>query len=135
MVSPFVKLIAFCAVTGGGLAQAENLPGSEWEPTELGSETFHPVAEIFLRFGPDSRYFGNGGCNMFRGAFVTNGSAILLGPAAATMMACPDDISRQEFAFLDALMTVREFERAGATLMLMNATGDKVLALRQRDAD
>ncbi len=135
MFNNFVKLTAFCSIALAGMAQAENLPGSEWEPTELMSEAFDPVAEIFLRFENDGRYFGNGGCNTFRGAFVTNGSAVLLGPAGATMMACPEDISSQEFEFLKALMTVREFERDGTTLALMDAAGEAVLKLTQRDAD
>ena len=129
---------ALCTVTalfwGTGMI-AENLPGSEWGPIEVNAESFSPVKDIFLRFEQDGRYFGNGGCNTFRGYFVTNEDAILLGPAATTMMACPEEISTQEFTFLQALMSVRSFERNGTMLTLKNAAEDEVLKLRQRDAD
>jgi heat shock protein HslJ len=51
------------------------------------------------------------------------------------MMACPDRISRQEFEFLQALGTVRLFQRDGLTLLLSDAEGEVVLRLDQRDAD
>ena len=122
------------ALASGALA-TERLPGSEWAPVELGGETFEPIADIFLRFEQDGRYFGNGGCNTIRGMYVTNGTAILLGPAAATMMACPEDISKQEFAFIEALMTVRDHSRDGTELTLMDNAGTVVMKLEQRDAD
>jgi heat shock protein HslJ len=116
-------------------AQADPLPGSEWEPVSLRAEPFAPAAEIFLRFEGDGRFFGNGGCNTFRGAFVTNGDAILFSPAASTMMACPEPILGEEHSFLRALDTVRGFERDGTRLVLRDAAGAEVLELRQRDAD
>lgn len=128
-------LCALSAIVWGSSMQAEQLPGSEWAPIELAAEAFDPVSEIFLRFEQDSRYFGNGGCNMFRGAFVTNDKAILFSPAAATRMACPEAISKQEFDFLQALMAARGFERDGITLTLSDADGNAVLKMQQRDAD
>ena len=135
MLKKLSTLCALSAIVWGGSVQAQNLPGSEWAPVEMSAEAFEPVAEIFLRFEKDGRYFGNGGCNTFRGAFVTNEAAILFSPAAATMMACPEEVSRQEFEFLKALMTVRAFERAGVMLTLTDNAGKAVLKLRQRDAD
>ena len=114
---------------------SEPLPGSEWEPVELAAEPFAPAGEIFLRFESDGRFFGNGGCNSFPGAFVTNGTSILFGPAAATMMACPDELMTQEHQFLTTLDGVRFFERDGTELALADAEGTVVLRLRQRDAD
>lgn len=114
---------------------AERLPGSEWEPVALADGPFEPEAEIFLRFEADGRFFGSGGCNSFRGGFVTNGTSILFGPAATTMKACPGDIMDQERRFLDTLDSARFFERDGTTLALSDAVGAVVLRLRQRDAD
>lgn len=131
----FTALCTVGAMALAGSAQAEKLPGSEWAPVELKAEIFEPVAEIFLRFEQDGRYFGNGGCNTFRGSFVTNGSAILLSPAAATMMACPEEILGQENVFLQSLMMVRSFERTGQSLTLSDAQGQAILKLQQRDAD
>ena len=128
-------LFAALFATVGFVVTAQVLPGSEWGPVELNGETFSPEADIFLRFEDDGRYFGNGGCNTFRGRFVTNEDAILFSPAATTMMACPDTISGQEFQFLKTLATIRLFERDGLTLDLSNADGEVVLRFTQRDAD
>jgi heat shock protein HslJ len=134
----FRYVTALCAATAiswGTMMQAEMLPGSEWGPTELNAEAFEPAAEIFLRFEQDGRYFGNSGCNTFRGSFVTNGNSILFGPGAATRMACPEPVSSQETAFLNALMQARSFERDGITLSLSDAAGTPLLTFQQRDAD
>ncbi len=114
---------------------AENLAGSEWQPSWIDGAAYTPIQETFLRFEAEGRYFGNGGCNSIRGAFVTNDTAILLGPAAATMMACPKEIAAQEFAFINALMSTRMFLRDGTDLTFKNSDGDTVLMLTQRDAD
>lgn len=116
-------------------ANAEMLPGSEWGPVEISGEAFEPVAEIFVRFEQDGRFFGNDGCNSIRSAFVTNDDAILFGPAAATMMACPDEIMAQGRAFTNALMAARLFERNGTELSLSDAEGEVLVRLTQRDAD
>ena len=132
----FARFLAVSAcVMWSGMVSAEMLPGSEWSPTAMNEEVFEAQAEVFLRFEQNGRYFGNGGCNSFRGSFVTNDEAILFSPAAATMMACPEPIAKQEFAFLQALMSVRGFEREGIELSLFDAEGTAVLKMQQRDAD
>lgn len=128
-----VSVAILLALTG--TAQAEMLPGSEWEPTEMQAQPFESARDVFIRFEQDGRYFGNGGCNSIRGQFVTNGDAILLGPAAATMMACPGDTMKQEFDFLQTLSAVRQFDRSGIDLTLSDAEGRVVMRLRQRDWD
>jgi len=135
-MNSFLKKFAFvAAVMVGTSVSAEMLPGSEWGPAELNGESFTPVADIFLQFDADGQYFGSGGCNRFSGSFVTNEDAILFSPAAMTRMACPPDISQQEFDFTMALMSARLFERDGIDLALSNAEGDVVLRMIQRDAD
>ena len=132
----FVVALAFAAgLCATQAAATEMLPGSEWAPTELNSETFEPTQDIFLRFDSDGRYFGSGGCNTYRGQFVTNGDAILLSPAAATMMACPQEVMDQEYQFFQALMAVRQFERNETDLALSDADGSVILRFVQRDAD
>lgn len=128
-----------CVIMAGLLAatavSAERLPGSAWAPTEINGDAFAPLQETFLQFDSDGKYFGKGGCNTFRGRFVTNEDAILLSPAAATMMACPDAVMAQEFAFFQALMAVRQFERADDSLILTNGAGEVLLVMMRRDAE
>lgn len=135
MNSCLKKFAVLVAVLWGVSVAAETLPGSEWAPTEVNGESFTPVAEIFVQFDADGRYFGSGGCNRFTGSFVTNDDAILFSPAAMTRMACMPEISQQESDFTAALMSVRLFERDGINLVLSNADGNIVLRMTQRDAD
>ncbi|MFK7745986.1 MAG: META domain-containing protein [Roseobacter sp.] len=114
---------------------AENLAGSEWQPVWLDGADYTPIQETFVGFDQDGRYAGSAGCNRIMGGFVTNEDAILLGPAAATMMACPSDIAEQEHSFIAALMSTRFFKRDGITLTLSDSAGALVLKMQQRDAD
>jgi len=135
MNSFVTKLAVLATFSWTTAVAAEMLPGSEWGPVSLNAEAFAPEAEVFLRFEQDNRYFGNGGCNTFRGAFVTNENAILFSPAATTMMACPEPVAQQEYTFLQTLMSVRSFKRDGTEISLFDSEGTEVLALQQRDAD
>ena len=123
------------AMTAAGTASAQTLAGSEWSPVELAGVSFDPIEDIFVRFEADGRVFGHGGCNSFRSRYVTNGDAILMGPAATTMMACPERIAAQEFMFLQTLEQIRHFTRDGATLILSATEETPVMRLQQRDAD
>lgn len=135
-MSHLVKNVAAAALLAlSGTAQADMLPGSEWEPTEIQTQAVETDRDVFVRFDQDGRYFGNGGCNNMRGLFVTNGDAILFGPAAATMMACPDEIAKLEFTFLQTLGAARQFARSGTDLTLSDAQGGVIMRLRQRDWD
>ncbi|MEM6886554.1 MAG: META domain-containing protein [Pseudomonadota bacterium] len=127
--------VALLISPGLSPAMADPLPGTEWKPVEIESQAFEPLAETFLRFEGDGRYFGKGGCNTIRGTFVTNGTSILFGPAAATMMACPDEIMQQERAFMAALSSARFFSRDGTKLDFSTVSGDVALRLQRRDAD
>lgn len=127
--------MAFSASILASTAAAQMLPGSEWAPTEMNGVTIPAEPEVFLRFEQDARYFGTGGCNSIRGQFVTNGDAILFGPSAATMMACPEEIMKRENEFLKTISVARLFTRDGTTLTLSDAAGDVLMRLRQRDAD
>lgn len=119
----------------GSSVNAEVLPGSEWVPIELSGKVFEPTSEIFVRFEQDGRFFGNDGCNSISGAFVTYGDAILFGPAAATMMACPEEIMKEGRSFVSALMAARLYERDHTALALSDAEGAVLLRMSQRDAD
>ena len=116
-------------------ALADPLTGSEWEPLEIAAAPFETAGDAFVRFEQDGVVFGNGGCNSCRGRYLVNGEAILFGPAASTMMACPGDIGQLEYLFLQTLDKARSFARAETDLTLSDAAGDVIMRLRQRDWD
>lgn len=114
---------------------AQPLAGSEWGPMSFADQPAHPDVDAFIQFDADAAFFGNNGCNTMRGRYVTNGDAILFGPAATTMMICAGPAGEQEPLFNAALNAARSFERDGITLILRDADGSEVMKLQQRDAD
>ncbi len=55
---------------------------------------------------------GNAGCNTFSGTLNTADGAFAIGPLATTAMACDDDVTEQETAFLAALAGATGFQWA-----------------------
>jgi heat shock protein HslJ len=70
---------------------------------------------------------GSGGCNSYNGSYVAEGSAIEIGPAAATLMACPEPIMAQEQAFFAALSEAAEYQVTETELTLLDEDGDETL--------
>ena len=70
---------------------------------------------------------GSGGCNSYSAAYVTEGSAIEIGPAAATLMACPEPVMGQEQAFFAALDAAVEYSVTESELVLLDEGGGEVL--------
>mgnify|MGYP001815022645 CR=1 FL=1 len=114
---------------------AETIADTAWTPVALNDTPFEPAGETFVQFNPDGSYFGKDGCNRIRGRYVTNGDAVLLGPAAATMMACPQEIMEQAQAVTKALMAARNYEIRGEELVLLDAEANTLVRLAPRDTE
>jgi heat shock protein HslJ len=69
-------------------------------------------------FLPDGQIEGYGGCNNFSGHYSVDGDAITIGPLAATMMACSDDVNAFESQLLTALQNGTSWSVSGGTLDL-----------------
>ena len=125
----------FCVTVASAIflcagAEAQGLNATTWRLVEIGGDRFAIDQETpLLTFEPDGNVSGDGGCNRFKGRFVTNGSAILLSPLAATMMLCEEAVSDMEARFLAALQEAREFEIDENTLVLRSAAGETVASL------
>lgn len=125
-------LIAALALGAAPLA-AQTLTGSEWGPTDISGTSIESTGDVFVRFEQDGTFVGNGGCNSFRGRYVTNGDAILFGPSAATMKLCEETVSATETLFFQSLAQARIFLRNGSELGLSDADGNAVIRLSLRD--
>src|SRR5262245_15493660 len=74
-----------------------------------------------------TRISGSTGCNSFFGTYALEESGQLgLDPFGMTMMACAEELSQQEKAFLDALRATTAYRISGAALELL--AGGRVLA-------
>jgi heat shock protein HslJ len=79
-----------------------------------------------IRFSAANTTTGNGGCNQFNGPYVVNGQSLRIGPLTSTSMACEDNISTQEQAYLQALQSTASFEQSGNQLILRDGSGREV---------
>lgn len=89
--------------------------------------------QTMLEIAPEGSFFGNGGCNRYRGQIKPQPSGIMFGPAAATRMACPPAVMDQEAKFFKALSEAADFSYHTETrkLTLLDKAG-KPLAVFTR---
>jgi heat shock protein HslJ len=83
--------------------------------------------QITALFGDDGTLTGSAGCNSYSVGYQVTEAQITIGPAASTMMQCPEPegLMEQEFAYLAALETATLYEIEGDELRLLNAEGLK----------
>jgi heat shock protein HslJ len=93
LTTVFVLLAASTSVS------AEELAGSEWRPSQIGTSAVPPYAEQFIQFKVDSKLAGHGGCNRFFGQYKISGNEIEMAPVGATRMACAKPIMDLEIVF------------------------------------
>lgn len=70
-----------------------------WKGTQFGAEDKIPT----IKFEPDNKVSGNGGCNNFFSTFSLEGRTINLEEIGSTKMACPETMELEQafFQFLD----------------------------------
>jgi heat shock protein HslJ len=97
-----VALVAAIAGCGGDDEESDAPPleGTEWTLVDGVDAPDDSVPTLTLG---DEGASGFGGCNNFNGAYELDGDSITIGPLAATLMACEDDKSAAEAAYLPAL--------------------------------
>jgi len=101
-----------------------SLENTAWQLTSLGDA--QPLAEkpITLEFGEKNRLSGSSGCNRYMGSFSTKGNEFSVkSPLGSTMMACPEDLMKQEQQFLKAL--------SAGTSYRINANGELEIQYRE----
>ena len=125
-VSPLVVLV--CAVLGGctdkkptkatappvaatsGSGPDRGPAGTEWSLEEMDGKRVIANSRATLNFPDNTSVAGNGSCNRFTGSVYIMGSAMKLGPLAATRMMCDPETSRQESDYLKELAKVERYE-------------------------
>jgi len=109
--------------------QAAPLTGTSWRMTWYNNGKQAVVsaledAAVMLRLRADGQFAGKA-CNSYRGRFEQDGSAFrVVGPIAATRMACPQDgVDAQEAAYFAALERAAAWRISGDELTLTDADG------------
>ena len=93
-----------------------SLEGSSWQVIGYNNSKQAVVsviigAEITASFGKESTLSGSAGCNNYNATYEVDGDNISIGPAAATLMFCPEPkgIMEQEVQYLAALETASTY--------------------------
>lgn len=131
LLAALVLAAAAIGGCGGSSPGSAGLPGSQWE-LDIGALGGAGGSEVssFLAFGQDARVHGNDGCNDFSGAYQSDGTALRLGPLAATQRACAGPAQEVAAKVGPALERVRSFEQQADTLVLQDADGEPLLRYR-----
>jgi putative lipoprotein len=115
------------------------LVGVEWWLVELGAA---PAIEQpggqkahFVLNAEKKSLSGSTGCNQFFGGFELVDGGLLLTPAGMTLMACPEDVMRQEQALLAALKAATGYRITGESLELLEGDGHVLARLVSSAAD
>ena len=113
------------AVGTAGMTMGADLTGSAWQPSFMSAAEIPAGTHMVVRFNPDGRISGNGGCNQFFGGYTISGNTIKIGPLASTRKGCPG-LYVVEASFLHMLQAAKSFEQDETTLVLFDAAGDKL---------
>lgn len=107
------------------------LVGREWRIEDVDGMGVIDFSNATLDFGADGHLSGNATCNRLIGSYRTDGEAITIEPAGATMMACPEALMAQEQRILDLLPKIERYviDETGA-LILIAADGRTIAARR-----
>ena len=112
---------------GCGGNPADLLAGA-WTVEHVDGAVLPEGAEVSMDFdATDQRVFGAGGCNRYNGGFTLTGEGLSFGPAASTMMACPQDLMAVEATFLKGLATVDRFDLTADGKLELFAGGTTVV--------
>ena len=107
----------------------ESLAG-EWRIIKIGNDTIDADANATLNFAADG--FSGRLCNSFRGDYMVDGTTISFGQTAATLMACPDPLGRQEQALFKAFESAASFKIAEDGNLNLVDDKDQILVSAQR---
>lgn len=119
------------SMPGCGGDPAELLRGADWIADRIGNTTVVSDRPPSLAVA-NGRVSGTTGCNRYFGSFELTGEGVTIGPAGATMMACPAELMTQERGYLDALSRVARFDLTEDGALLFFAADDPEPILRFR---
>jgi len=123
-----VLLIAF-AWSVPSVGAEPGLYGRAWHAVEIGGSAVTGKAPLTLRFEPDGKVTGSGGCNWFNGSVTIDGNGMTFPPFAATQKMCPPPVMVPEQEFLGALAAVATYRLDGPYLILDDTYGQQRVKL------
>ncbi len=108
------------------------LLGGEWVVETLAGEALTGTTASTLHFNAEGALTGNTGCNRFSTGFELTGDALIIGPVASTMMACPEADMAQERQFIGALAQTYLFDIDENGALILSGADNAPLLLARR---
>lgn len=121
-------LAGCCRLVTAGSTETASLPleGSRWQLSALDGVTQESIEglsqPVNLSFN-DGTVAGFAGCNRFSGGYEIQGTQLILGNSASTMMACPEPGMSIEQSFRALFSGTLEVSLAGDQMTLSSPTG------------
>lgn len=110
------------------------LKGTEWAIRRLARTDLPVEAEDswLLLDDEEDRFSATVGCNQLVGAFDQKDTRLRFGPAAATMMACPEPVDAWEAALSEVLNETNSYRIVGTSLEFLDRDGHAIAAFEAR---
>ncbi len=124
--SRLVWAMLLSVAVGSGCATSRHMaasPQGHWLAEDIGGGGVIDDLQTTLDIAGDGRVSGSGGCNRYGGKAEIDGSSIVIGPVAATKMACIPAPMDQETKFFDALDKARSWRIEDGKLLLLDGSG------------
>lgn len=102
------------------------LAGS-WKVSQIDGSDVVAGSSVTIVVGPNRQLSGSNGCNTYRGQFKVGADGIEIGPMATTMMACPENIMKQEQLFGGILSQVITVAFKGEDAVAFSDPGGRVI--------
>lgn len=100
-----------------------------WRVESMDGEKLLPGTEITMTFTEDGKLAGKATINRYFASWIEADGLILIGSAATTMMAGPENQMNQEAEFLKKLSKARSYEIQGKTLIMTMVGGGSIIAI------
>jgi heat shock protein HslJ len=136
---PYPDIVAVIVDNERPLAGCGGAPDSllhgAWTVEAIDGAAVAEKARATLDFRPDGRLGGRASCNSYSTGYAVTGEGLRInGAIAATRMACPPPLMRQETEFLEILTGVTAHDiRPDGALVITGAGGRTIVARRGND--
>ena len=115
-------------------AQTSGVRDTTWTLSSVPGRALVAGATATLGFEKD-RVTGSDGCNRFTAPYTSSGTSLQVGsPAASTRMACPEPVSAQALAFMNAVTRARAYRINEGQLQLLGEDGGVLATLAAQPA-
>lgn len=105
-------------------ADAPSLDGTAWVLADLPGRALVKGTTATAQFA-GNRLSGSDGCNSYSGTYTVKDSMLqVTSPLAATLRACPPDVTTQATSFMAVLTGAHSYRIRGGKLQLLSASGE-----------